>query len=376
MVWSISKFSGIFSAGLRSLGTMRSSHNYERFGTIAMSGFGFVCFLSINGQLLALSPIESWRQQYFGTTANSGDAADLADPDSDGLVNLVEYALGLDPTKPSTSTITQDVSTGFDRLTIPRNANAIDLSLTVQVSGDLSNPANWTANGTTVDQNTPTLLQVHDNTPLANGGPRFMRLMITDLVWTVPGSPTNLGATSGAARVTVSWTAPSGNGGTAIDGYRIDVYTGATFVKSVTASGSPNIVTGLTTASYPIGTIGQSYTFYVFAHNSVGYSAASAPISAVPKVSYIADNLRGIWNKTYPSGSCIGCHGGGGPSPNLADQAGAPPHDYSNATNEGTWIYQVPAHQVSGHHTSFQTFDTNSFEYQTLQRWLSDGNLQ
>ncbi|MCP5533152.1 MAG: hypothetical protein H7A48_08265 [Akkermansiaceae bacterium] len=40
---------------------------------------------------------EGWRQIRFGTTANSGDAANLADPDHDGIPNLLEFAFGLDP---------------------------------------------------------------------------------------------------------------------------------------------------------------------------------------------------------------------------------------------------------------------------------------
>jgi hypothetical protein len=38
-----------------------------------------------------------WKLLKFGTVENSGNAADTADPDGDGLVNLAEYALGLNP---------------------------------------------------------------------------------------------------------------------------------------------------------------------------------------------------------------------------------------------------------------------------------------
>ncbi|HNO62156.1 MAG TPA: hypothetical protein PKH44_16115, partial [Plasticicumulans sp.] len=42
--------------------------------------------------------LPEWRQQQFGTTANTGVAADDADPDLDGRCNLLEYALGSVPT--------------------------------------------------------------------------------------------------------------------------------------------------------------------------------------------------------------------------------------------------------------------------------------
>lgn len=41
----------------------------------------------------------SWRQQNFGSSANSGNGADVADPDNDLLPNLLEYALALNPNK-------------------------------------------------------------------------------------------------------------------------------------------------------------------------------------------------------------------------------------------------------------------------------------
>ena len=45
----------------------------------------------------ALTALEQWRQNHFGTTADAGDAANLFDYDKDGLVNLVEFAFGLHP---------------------------------------------------------------------------------------------------------------------------------------------------------------------------------------------------------------------------------------------------------------------------------------
>ena len=47
--------------------------------------------------------LASWRQDLFGSTANSGDGADDSDPDRDGLVNLLEFAFGLHPLQPDSS---------------------------------------------------------------------------------------------------------------------------------------------------------------------------------------------------------------------------------------------------------------------------------
>jgi filamentous hemagglutinin len=57
--------------------------------------------LSVDGIIRILTSIQAWRQQYFGTTIGTGDAADLADPDSDDVVNLLEYAFGMIPTEAS-----------------------------------------------------------------------------------------------------------------------------------------------------------------------------------------------------------------------------------------------------------------------------------
>ncbi|MDB6079956.1 MAG: hypothetical protein JWO82_3703, partial [Akkermansiaceae bacterium] len=43
--------------------------------------------------------LADWRLAHFSTAENAGDAADLADPDHDGVTNLMEYAFNLDPKK-------------------------------------------------------------------------------------------------------------------------------------------------------------------------------------------------------------------------------------------------------------------------------------
>jgi endonuclease G len=127
--------------------------------------------------VVVLTPIESWRQQWFGTTNTTGNAADTYVGTSDGMPNLLKYALGLNPLVATTNPVTGDISTGYLRLTVPRNPNATDVTFHVEVTASLA--ASWTTNGITVDQSTPTLLQVHDNTPVSSSAAGFIWLRIT-----------------------------------------------------------------------------------------------------------------------------------------------------------------------------------------------------
>jgi len=53
--------------------------------------------------------IENWRLANFGTIANTGNAADSADPDGDGWSNLQEYESGTDPNDPSSYLKVSDI---------------------------------------------------------------------------------------------------------------------------------------------------------------------------------------------------------------------------------------------------------------------------
>ena len=130
--------------------------------------------------ITALTPSQSWRYRYFGSTANGGVAADTYVYAGDGLPNLLKYALNLNPLVPAVSPLSLDTSTGYLRLTVPRNPNASDVTFSVQVNNaDLTDPDAWTAATTVVDQDTPSVLQVHDSVPVSQSSKQFIRLLIT-----------------------------------------------------------------------------------------------------------------------------------------------------------------------------------------------------
>jgi hypothetical protein len=120
-----------------------------------------------------------------------------------------------------------------------------------------------------------------------NALPSYFGTLAADLdtgsVSIAPGAPTGLTAHAGNSQVSLSWTAPASNGGSAITGYNV--------YRGTTAGGE-----GLTPVSTPTSTTftdtglanGQAYYYTVKAVNSVGTSPASNEASATPVVSVTA----------------------------------------------------------------------------------------
>jgi hypothetical protein len=93
----------------------------------------------------------------------------------------------------------------------------------------------------------------------------------------VPDPPAAVTGVPGPGLVTVSWSAPAWDGGSAVTSYTVTVYAGSTIAQVVTVSGWPTveavIVGGLAN--------GASYTLYVSATNQVGTGPESLPSRTV-----------------------------------------------------------------------------------------------
>jgi hypothetical protein len=100
---------------------------------------------------------------------------------------------------------------------------------------------------------------------------------VTPVAETPPGAPTAVTATAGDGQATVSWTAPTSNGGAPILDY--------TVTPTPSTAGSPVDVGTTATQTTITGlTDGTTYTFTVAALNGVGPSVQSAPSNAVTPI--------------------------------------------------------------------------------------------
>lgn len=125
------------------------------------------------------TPAQVWRQTYFGTTANTGAAADHEDPDQDGLANLMERALGghpLDAVPDSSILPAVDPAAPFLSLVYSRAKGFPDLTLVVQECTDAP-LTNWTtATGTETVTDLGAVERVTFTVPAGATGRKFLRL--------------------------------------------------------------------------------------------------------------------------------------------------------------------------------------------------------
>jgi hypothetical protein len=95
---------------------------------------------------VTLTALQNWRNTNLGSAVNAGPAADAADPDGDGLQNVVEYAFGLNPnvaqSRPANYPTISKSGNNIN-FTFTPAATAVGLTYTVQQSASLAS-GSWT----------------------------------------------------------------------------------------------------------------------------------------------------------------------------------------------------------------------------------------
>lgn len=129
-----------------------------------------------------ISPTASWRYFHFGSSNIDSISAANADPDGDGLSNLFEFALGLDPLEFDGPGVVA-LATAADRLTLTF-ARYAEPSLTyaVEAAGTPAGPWTviWSSTGA---ENIAGPVTVTDPVSLGAGSPRFLRVRISMEDW-------------------------------------------------------------------------------------------------------------------------------------------------------------------------------------------------
>ncbi len=123
------------------------------------------------------------------------------------------------------------------------------------------------SDGVTIISSGEKYVKVQDTVTIAATG---QQSAIT--VYTIPDAPTGFTAIADNGQITLNWTAPLFDGGSAIDYYR--VYQNGAALPD-TPTGLSTVITGLTN--------GGSYSFAVSAHNIAGYGPNSTSATAVPR---------------------------------------------------------------------------------------------
>jgi uncharacterized delta-60 repeat protein len=129
-----------------------------------------------------LTNYQVWRQTYYGTTDNSGNAADMADVDHDGQPNLIEFAINSTPLAFSSSPGTLVLNGASLEFTYTRSKGAMadGFTFTVEWSDSLTT-ASWSSAGVTesILSDNGTVQQVQAVLPAGGSGRRFVHLKVS-----------------------------------------------------------------------------------------------------------------------------------------------------------------------------------------------------
>lgn len=117
---------------------------------------------------------QNWKEAHLGETEN----AEADDSDSDSVSNLLEYALGLDPTHASAAGLPHaDLEEGFVTLTYTRLMSATDVNILIEETQDFVTWSPAPANEEVVSKN-EMVWTIKARVPLNDAPRKFLRLIV------------------------------------------------------------------------------------------------------------------------------------------------------------------------------------------------------
>ena len=188
----------------KTTGTVSSSNSI--LGTVANGGSGMVFSYALDankllvgqpsanqvsyfGTIVMHTHQELWRFTNFGSYDSVGSGADSADPDGDGLSNLMEYALDTTPNASGVMPAVLTLNGTNLEYTYTRSTEAKDNGVTYQIEwSDTLALGSWSIE-TVTQQITSTqgaLETVKASVSKGNGGKRFLRLRVGAAAFPTP----------------------------------------------------------------------------------------------------------------------------------------------------------------------------------------------
>jgi len=164
-------------------------------------------------------------------------------------------------------------------------------------------------------------LTVTDSSSPAKTASSTVTVTASPLDATVPGAPTGLTATAGTGQVSLSWQAPSSDGGQNITSYRVYRSTSSGAETPVTSGGCSGLGAVLSCTDTGL-TAGQAYFYKVTAVNGLGEGTQSNEASATPSGSSCPSSQL-LGNPGFETGTAAPWSASSGV---VNDSSSEPPH--------------------------------------------------
>ena len=196
------------------------------------------------------------------------------------------------------------VASGNSAIAYDKKLRAIDRHMTLQIDS-LANDKTYQWCGWAFTE----LPSESDPTVFRAGGTSFLPVSFTPKS-TAPSFPTNVQATPGDGSLSISWSAPTNNGGSTLKSYLIKQGTRVSGNKATVEYGTAAVVTSPHSATSL--TNGRKYYYYLYARNQTSvtaYSIIAVPAGkpATPTLTLSKGNSEvcASWNEPNANGSPI-----------------------------------------------------------------------